>query len=303
MNFIYSLNEKKRTDSYLAEMIPDMSRSHITSAMKKGEIVVNGSPVKPGYLLKQGDEIVVSVPEPKEISVTAEEIPLDIVYEDSDIVIINKPKDMVVHPAAGHYESTLVNALMFHCKDSLSGINGELRPGIVHRIDKDTTGLLVVCKNDTAHQKISAQLEEHSITRRYFALVNGIIREDSGTIDKNIERSRNDRKKMAVTDPGFGKRAVTHYRVLERFKSHTLVECRLETGRTHQIRVHMASIGHSLAGDDVYGQKKDRLSGNGQYLHAGVLGFVHPSTGVYMEFHSDLPVYFKETLCKLRNTT
>lgn len=302
MTYQYDNTEKQRLDSYLAEKIPDMSRSHITGLVKEGKITVNGKMQKAGYQLVPGDEIFVPEEAPAEVDIRPEDIPLDIVYEDNDIIIINKPKDMVVHPAAGHYENTLVNALMYHCKDSLSGINGELRPGIVHRIDKDTTGLLVACKNDRAHNHVAGQLADHSITRRYVALVNGVIKEEEGTIDKNIDRSRSDRKKMAITDPASGRRAVTHYRVLERFPEHTLVECRLETGRTHQIRVHMASIGHPLAGDEVYGVKKDRLCGNGQYLHAKVLGLIHPATGEYMEFSSELPEYFQNTLEKLRKS-
>lgn len=300
MTCTYQDIEKKRLDSYLAEILPDMSRSHISGLIRKEKVLVNGKTVKPGYSLLAGDTIRLIEEAPKETSVLAEDIPMDIVYEDEDIIIVNKPKNMVVHPAAGHYENTLVNALMFHCKDSLSGINGELRPGIVHRIDKDTTGLIIACKNDKAHQSVADQLAAHSITRRYVALCNGVIKENEGTIDKNIARSRTDRKKMSVADPEDGRRAVTHFTVLERFPHHTLIECRLETGRTHQIRVHMASIGHSLAGDELYGIKKDRLSGNGQYLHAKVLGLIHPSTGEYLEFSSDLPEYFNTTIQQLR---
>ena len=299
MNLKYEKTEKQRLDSYLAEITADMSRSHITGLIKSGQITVNGKTQKAGYMLCENDEIFFPEEKPHEVDIRPEDIPLDIVYEDNDLIIVNKPKDMVVHPAAGHYENTLVNALMHHCRDSLSGINGELRPGIVHRIDKDTTGLIVACKNDRAHTKIAEQLAKHSITRRYVALVNGVIREEEGVIDRNIDRSRSDRKKMAVTDTASGKTAVTHFRVLERFKEHTLVECRLETGRTHQIRVHMASIGHPLAGDEIYGMKRDRLSGNGQYLHAKVLGLVHPTTGKYIEFSSELPDYFLETIQKL----
>jgi len=298
----YNLNEKKRLDSYLADQLPDMSRSHITGLIREGSILVNEKKVKPGYSLTFGDRITVSGPdEPEEVEIKPQDIPLTIVYEDDDIIVVDKPKDMVVHPAAGHSEGTLVNALMFHCRDSLSGINGELRPGIVHRIDKDTTGLIIACKNDRAHNSIAEQLKVHSITRRYLALVYGNIKDDEGTVDKYIGRSRTDRKKMAVTAAPEGRNAVTHYKVLERFGDITLIECRLETGRTHQIRVHMSSIHHPLLGDEVYGIKNDRYNGNGQYLHAAVLGFFHPATGEYLEFHSPLPDYFENTLKALRN--
>ena len=309
-------NTKPRLDSYLAELLSDMSRSHIQTLIRSGEIRVNGSAVKPGYALCEGDVILVEEREPEHTTVEPEDIPLDIVYEDNDVIVVNKPKGMVVHPANGHYTGTLVNALMHHCRDSLSGINGELRPGIVHRIDMDTTGLIIACKNDRAHNSIAAQLEEHSITRRYIALVYHNIAEDEGTVDKPIDRSRADRKLMAVCRPGEGRNAVTHYRVLERFPVRgtagsgnasnttglplTLIECRLETGRTHQIRVHMSFIGHPLAGDEAYGIRKDPLRGNGQYLHAAVLGFTHPTTGERMTFEAPLPSYFEETLAKLR---
>ncbi len=300
MIITYTENTKKRLDSYLSELVEDMSRSHISKKIKDGGITVNEKKVKPGYELSLGDSISVPDDEPlEETAILPEDIPLDIVYEDKDVIVINKPKDMVVHPACGHSTGTVVNALLFHCKDSLSGINGELRPGIVHRIDKDTTGLIVACKNDKAHLSLASQLAAHSITRCYTALVHGNIREDSGTVDIPIGRSDKDRKKMA---PGArnSRSAVTHFKVLERYGDYTLIECRLETGRTHQIRVHMAYIKHPLAGDEVYGVKKDRLSGRGQYLHARVLGFIHPSTGEYMEFESPLPPYFEETLDKLR---
>jgi len=228
----------------------------------------------------------------------AQEMPLDIVYEDDDVILINKPKGMVVHPAAGHYTGTLVNGLMHHCKDNLSGINGVLRPGIVHRIDMDTTGILIACKNDIAHQKISEQLKEHSITRRYRALVYGVIKEDEGVVNAPIGRHPIDRKKMAINLKN-GKNAITHYRVLERFREYTYIECELETGRTHQIRVHMASLHHPLVGDQVYGPEKNPFHLQGQCLHAMVLGFVHPRTHEYMEFCTDLPQYFSELLKKL----
>lgn len=300
--FNYNLTEKKRLDSYLTEQLPDMSRSHITGLIKDGSILVNGKQVKPGYALTCSDVVTVTLPdEPEPTEILPENINLKIVYEDSDVIVVDKPKGMVVHPAAGHTEGTLVNALMYHCKDSLSGINGELRPGIVHRIDRDTTGLIIACKNDKSHNSIAEQLKVHSITRRYIALVHGNIKEDEGVIDKNIDRSRTDRKKMAVTNEGEGRNAVTHYKVLERFGDITLIECRLETGRTHQIRVHMSYLHHPLLGDEVYGIKNDRYQGNGQYLHAAVLGFIHPSTGEYLEFHSPLPDYFENTLKALRN--
>lgn len=298
---IYNSNIKKRLDSYLSEVFEDMSRSHITGMIKDGLITVNGKKVKAGYSLCENDIIDAEIPyEPVSVEIIPENIPLDTVYEDNDVIVVNKPKNMVVHPAAGHNTGTLVNALMYHCKDSLSGINGELRPGIVHRIDKDTTGLIIACKNDNSHNIIAAQLKSHSITRRYIALVTGNIKEDEGTVDKNIGRSRSDRKKMAVCAPGEGRNAVTHYKVLERFGQYTLVECRLETGRTHQIRVHMSSIGHPLAGDETYGFKNDKFSGHGQYLHAAVLGFIHPVSGEYMEFSAPLPDYFEKTLSVLR---
>lgn len=310
MTFSYNSEKlnKDRLDSYLAERLTDMSRSRIQSLIKSGDVTVNGAETKAGYILTNGDTIDVNIPEPEVIDICAEDIPLDVVYEDDDVIVINKPKDMVVHPANGHYSGTLVNALMHHCKDSLSGINGEMRPGIVHRIDKDTTGLIIACKNDKAHNCIAAQLAEHSITRRYIALVYNNFNVDEGTVDANIDRSKANRKMMAVCPPYEGRTAVTHYKVLERFPAHaqykipmTLVECKLDTGRTHQIRVHMSYIGHPLAGDDTYGIKKDMFAGKGQYLHAAVLGFTHPSTGERMEFSAPLPDYFEETLKKLKS--
>ena len=298
----YDKPEKTRIDSYLSEVLEDMSRSHIQKKIREGAITVFGKPVKSGFLLSQGDEIALpEEEEPEPMEAEPEDTPLDIVYEDQDVIVINKPKGMVVHPAAGHATGTLVNALLYHCGSSLSGINGILRPGIVHRIDKDTTGLLMVCKNDAAHTALSEQLAVHSITRRYLALVRGNIRQEEGTVDLPIARSDKDRKKMAVASPGKGRRAVTHFRVLEHFRDAALLECRLETGRTHQIRVHMAHIGHPLFGDPVYGIKKDPYIGEGQFLHAAVLGFRHPSTGEYMEFTAPLPEYFSRMLEKLRN--
>ena len=256
--------------------------------------------MKPSYKVKKGDMIDISVPDPVSIDIEPEDIALDIIYEDDDVILVNKPKGMVVHPAPGHYSGTLVNGLMYHFGSSLSGINGEFRPGIVHRIDMDTTGVLVVCKNDNAHRALSEQLHEHSITRKYYAIVHGNIADDEGTVDAPIGRSPKDRKKMAINTRN-GRRAVTHYRVLERFGGrYTYIECQLETGRTHQIRVHMAYIGHPILGDEVYGPKKCPYKLQGQTLHAGVLGFIHPSTGEYVEFKAELPEYFKELLIKLR---
>ncbi len=288
----------KRLDVLLSEECQDYTRSYIQKLCKEQRVQVNGKIVKANYRCKEGDQICLKIPEPEELSIEPEAMDLDIVYEDQDVILINKPKNMVVHPAAGHYTGTLVNGLMAHCKQDLSGINGVLRPGIVHRIDKDTTGILIVCKNDMAHQSIAAQLKEHSITRKYHAIVYDNIKEEEGTVDAPIGRSIKDRKKMAVTPSG--RRAVTHYRVLNRLKKgFTYIECQLETGRTHQIRVHMASIKHPLLGDDVYGPKKQKYSLEGQCLHAKVLGFVHPRTQQYMEFEVPLPQYFEDLLTKL----
>lgn len=288
----------KRLDLVLAGKCPDYTRSYLQKLCKEQRVRANEKIVKSNYKCRAGDHIVLMVPAPKELEVKPEEMDLDVVYEDQDVILVNKPKGMVVHPAAGHDTGTLVNGLLARCRGELSGISGVLRPGIVHRIDKDTTGILVVCKNDAAHQKIAEQLQEHSITRVYHAIVYGILKKDEGTIDAPIGRSPKDRKKMAVV-PG-GRRAVTHYKVIKRLKKgFTYIECRLETGRTHQIRVHMASIGHPLLGDDVYGPKKQKYSLEGQCLHAKVLGFVHPGTSEYMEFETSLPQYFKELLVKL----
>ena len=291
--------EGQRIDRYLSDELEDRSRSYIQKIMKEGYVKVNQKPVKSNYRLSFGDSVEVTLPEAKEPDIVPENIPLDILYEDQDIIMINKPKQMVVHPAPGHYSGTLVNALMYHCGDELSGINGCMRPGIVHRIDMDTTGSLVVCKNDKAHQSLSEQLKVHSIRRIYVAIVHGNIKEDSGTVNAPIGRHPTDRKKMS-THCKNGRDAVTHYKVLERFKNATYVECRLETGRTHQIRVHMTSIGHPLLGDEVYGSGKNPYHLQGQTLHAMILGFVHPSTGEYMEFTAPLPEYFVKLLEKLR---
>ena len=287
-----------RIDKFLSEQCEELSRSFIQKLLKSGEVFVGQKPVKASYKVSEGDVITFEVPEAVEPEIVAEDIPLDIVYEDHDVILVNKPKGMVVHPAAGHYSGTLVNALMFHCKDDLSGINGVLRPGIVHRIDMDTTGVLIACKNDLAHNSIAEQLKEHSITRRYQAIVHGVLKQDEGTVDAPIGRHPQDRKKMCINQQN-GKHAVTHYKVLKRFDKFTHIECRLETGRTHQIRVHMASLGHPLLGDAVYGPAKSPHKLQGQTLHAGILGFVHPRTGEYMEFSAELPEYFEALLKKL----
>ena len=288
-----------RADRFLSEQLPDLSRSRIQQLISDGNITVNGKAVKSSRKLTGGECVEVHIPETAGTEILPQNIPLDILYEDDDVLIVNKPKGMTVHPAPGHPEGTLVNAVMYHCGDSLSGINGEVRPGIVHRIDKNTTGSLVICKNDAAHRDIAAQLESHSITRRYRGIVHGNIREDEGTITGNIGRDPRDRKRMAIVPKG-GKPAVTHYRVLERFGSYTYCEFVLETGRTHQIRVHMASKGHPLLGDDVYGPKKSAFALEGQTLHAMVLGLRHPGTGQYVEFTAPLPDYFEKLLVKLR---
>lgn len=290
------MEDHVRIDKYLAEACPDLSRSYIQKLLKSGQVLVNGQGVKASYIVEEEDRIELEVPEAVEPEIDAEPMDLDILYEDQDVILINKPKGMVVHPAAGHYSHTLVNGLMYHCKGQLSGINGVMRPGIVHRIDMDTTGVIIACKNDMAHSSIAAQLKEHSITRRYQAIVHGVIGEDEGTVDAPIGRHPVERKKMSVNYQN-GKDAVTHYRVLNRFRQYTHVECRLETGRTHQIRVHMASIRHPLLGDAVYGPARCPISGlSGQTLHAGVLGFIHPRTGEYMEFSAPLPEYFDKLL-------
>ena len=291
--------ELLRIDRFLGSRLEQVSRSYLQKLVKEGAVLVNGKPVKSSYKVENGDWIRLEIPDAVEPEIEAEEMDLDILYEDSDIILINKPKGMVVHPAAGHYSGTLVNGLMAHCKDELSGINGVMRPGIVHRIDMDTTGVLIVCKNDKAHNAIAEQLKVHSITRKYYAIVHGVLKEDTGTVNAPIGRHPVDRKKMSINEKN-GKEAVTHYRVLRRFRRFTFVECQLETGRTHQIRVHMASIGHPLLGDQVYGPAKVPFSGlQGQTLHAGVLGIIHPSTGEYMEFTAPLPDYIEAVLKKL----
>lgn len=285
-----------RVDKYLSLVCDGLSRSYLQKLLKAGQVLVNGKPEKASYVVQDQDAVELEVPEAVEPEILAEPMELEILYEDRDIILINKPKGMVVHPAAGHYTQTLVNGLMYHCRNQLSGINGVLRPGIVHRIDMDTTGVLIACKNDMAHSSIAAQLKAHSITRRYQAIVHGIVKEDEGTVDAPIGRHPNERRKMSINYKN-GREAVTHYRVLNRFKQYTHVECRLETGRTHQIRVHMASIHHPLLGDQIYGPARCPVPGlRGQTLHAGILGIHHPRTGAYMEFTAPLPEYFEKLL-------
>lgn len=289
-----------RIDKALAELQPDMSRSYIQKIMKEGNVTVNAKAVKANYKLEAGDTVVFPIPEPVALDILPEVLDLDILYEDDDIIVINKGKEMVVHPAAGHYSGTIVNGLLHHCKGQLSGINGVMRPGIVHRIDMNTTGAIVACKNDKAHRLIAEQLKEHSITRKYNAIVLNCFNQEQGTVDAPIGRHPVERKKMAINYQN-GKHAVTHYRVLENLQGkYAYIECQLETGRTHQIRVHMASIKHPLLGDDVYGPAKSPFHLQGQVLHARVLGFIHPTTGKYMEFEAPLPEYFAGLLEKLR---
>lgn len=288
-----------RIDRYLSEKNAELSRSYLQKLLKEQGITVNGREVKANYKVQAGDEIRISLPDLSEPDILPEDIPLDILYEDEDVMVVNKPKGMVVHPSAGHTSGTLVNAILFHCQGNLSGINGVMRPGIVHRIDKDTTGAILICKNDVAHRDLAEQLKEHSIKRRYRAIVSGNLKDDEGTVEGPIGRHPVDRKKMAINYKN-GKEAITHYKVLERFGNATYIECRLETGRTHQIRVHMTSIGHPLLGDEVYGSGKNPYHLQGQALHAMVLGFVHPRTGEYLEFTAPLPEYFTNLLEKLR---
>ncbi|OVE69337.1 RNA pseudouridine synthase [Clostridium diolis] len=298
---VFIVDEKdrgERIDKYLAEIFVDKSRSFIQGLIEKDGIKVNNKTPKSNYKLRALDEIEVTFSEPEVLKVEAEEILINILYEDKDVVVVNKSQGMVVHPAPGNYNGTLVNALLYHCKD-LSSINGIIRPGIVHRIDKDTSGVLVVAKNDEAHNKLSDQLKDHSMKREYYALVEGRLKNDKGIIDKPLARNKRDRLKIGIVEGG--KRAVTHYEVLERFNGYTLIKCILETGRTHQIRVHMASIGFPLVGDPLYGFKKQRFKLKGQVLHAKTLGFVHPSKNEYMEFTTELPEYFQEIIEKLRN--
>ena len=283
-----------RLDSYLAEELEGISRSYLQKLIGEGLILVNQKTVKSNYKVKTGDSLLVQIPEAAPVDIQPEAMDLDIVYEDSDLLIVNKPVGLVVHPAHGHYSGTLVNGLLAHCTD-LSGINGKMRPGIVHRIDKDTSGLLMIAKNDMAHQHLAAQLKEHSIKRAYYALVQGVISEPAGLVDAPIGRHETDRKKMAVTFKN-SKEARTHYYVKERFAKNSFIECRLETGRTHQIRVHMASLGHPLVGDPLYGTRKNNLDFPGQALHAYALGFVHPRTGEELYFEAPLPEHFQSVL-------
>ncbi|MGN0364855.1 MAG: RluA family pseudouridine synthase [Suilimivivens sp.] len=295
-------SEGERLDKYLNTLFPEQpgrSRSFFQKLIKENHVLVNDEPAKPSLRLKAEDLIHVQIPDAVEISVKPENIPLDILYEDEDVLVVNKPKGMVVHPAAGHDSGTLVNAVLYHCKDSLSGINGEIRPGIVHRIDMDTTGALIVCKNDESHLCIAEQLKAHSCNRKYQGIVHGIVKEEAGTINAPIGRHPIDRKKMAVNER-CGKNAITHYRVLEHFAHYTYLEFSLETGRTHQIRVHMASIGHPLLGDSLYAGRKSPYKLQGQTLHAMTIGFVHPRTKEYIEVTAPLPDYFEKILRDLR---
>ena len=293
---ISSEQEDERIDKCIASLMDSLSRSYIQKMIREGNVTVNGRPVRQNFRVSADDEVSFLLPEAVEPQILPEDIPLDILYEDDDLLVVNKPKGMVVHPAAGHYSHTLVNAVLFHCRGQLSGINGVLRPGIVHRIDKDTTGSVLICKNDAAHRSIARQLKEHSIVRRYRAIVCGSLKEEEGTVDAPIGRDPSDRKKMAINRKN-GKEAVTHYRVLQRFSGYTCIECRLETGRTHQIRVHMAALGHPLLGDAVYGPKKSPFSFlEGQTLHAMILCFVNPVTGEYVDTCAPLPEYFEHLL-------
>lgn len=296
--FNFIINEEgegERIDKYLNLLMESLSRSYLQNLLKDGCVTVNNKVIKANYRLRCDDQIRLLVPPAITPDIIPENIPLSVLYEDDDVIVIDKPKGMVVHPAAGHYKGTLVNALLYHCSGNLSGINGILRPGIVHRIDMNTTGSVIACKNDLAHAKIAEQLKEHSIVRKYQAIVCGNLKDDEGTIHTLIGRHHTDRKKMAVVNTG-GKDAITHYRVLKRFGNYTYVECRLETGRTHQIRVHMSHIGHPLLGDEVYGHKEKHFDLQGQTLHAKILGFRHPATGEYIETDAPLPEYFSKLL-------
>ena len=295
------LNEQEgeRLDKYLSDIYPELSRSFFQKLIKENNILVNGSNQKSNYRLKTDDIVEITIPDAVETPILPQDIPLDILYEDDDVLVVNKPKGMVVHPSAGHYSGTLVNAIMYHCKDSLSGINGEIRPGIVHRIDMDTTGSLIVCKNDESHVFIAEQIKEHSVNRRYRGIVYGVVKEEEGTVNAPIGRHPIERKKMAINEKN-GKPAVTHYKVLERFERYTYMEFKLETGRTHQIRVHMASIGHPLLGDTLYSSGRSPYKLQGQTLHAMTIGFIHPRTREYMEVTAPLPEYFEKILKDLR---
>lgn len=296
--FLVGEEEGDRLDVYLSEQLGDMSRSYIQKIIKDKKVEVNGKIEKAKYLVKEDDSIKIEIPAPKLLEVIPQNIPIDIVYEDDDVLIVNKPQDMVVHPAPGNYDNTLVNAILYHCKDKLSSINGVIRPGIVHRIDKDTSGLLMIAKNNNSHNSLAEQLKDHSITREYEFICHGVVKEDKITVDKPIGRNPKDRLKMAVVKDG--KRAVTHFEVVERFENFTHMRARLETGRTHQIRVHALSINHPLLGDPIYGAKNTKLKLNGQTLHAKKLGFIHPRSKEYIEFNSELPEYFKDIIKKLK---
>ena len=290
--------EGDRLDVYLSSQLGDMSRSYIQKIIKDKKVKVNGKEEKAKYLVKEDDEIKIEIPAPKLLEVVPQDIPIDIVYEDEDVLIVNKPQDMVVHPAPGNYEGTLVNAILYHCKDKLSSINGVIRPGIVHRIDKDTSGLLMIAKNNNAHNSLAEQLKDHSITREYEFICHGVVKEDKITVNKPIGRNPKDRLKMAVVNDG--KHAVTHFEVIERYDNFTHMKARLETGRTHQIRVHALSINHPLLGDPIYGPKNTKFNLKGQTLHARKIGFIHPTTNEYIEFNSDLPEYFTNIINKIK---
>lgn len=293
--------EGERLDKYLSMIYPDTSRSFFQKLIKNNGVLVNQKSEKANYRINFEDVVTIYFPDAVETTIEPEDIPLDILYEDEDLLIVNKPKGMVVHPSAGHYSGTLVNAIMYHCQDSLSGINGEIRPGIVHRIDMDTTGSLIVCKNDASHVNIAEQIKVHSVNRIYEGIVFGNVKEDEGTIEGSIGRHPIERKKMAINEKN-GKPAITHYKVLERFGNYTYMQFKLETGRTHQIRVHMSSIGHPLLGDSLYASGKSAFKNLlGQTLHAKTIGFTHPTTGEYMEFHAPLPEYFEKLLSQLKN--
>lgn len=300
---IFSIPEElsgSRIDKCISLLVADVTRSRAQQLIESGDITVNGKPAGKSLKVNAGDRICINMPDPEPIEAVPENIPLDIRYEDEYLLVVNKPKDMVVHPAAGNYTGTLVNALLYHCGDSLSGINGVMRPGIVHRIDKDTSGLLMVAKNDFAHRSLAQQIKEHSFRREYQAVVYGRFKEPEGVVDAPIGRNPSDRKKMAVTMKN-SRHAVTHYEVIREYASFSHMRLRLETGRTHQIRVHMAYLGHPVAGDPVYGPKKVIKELGGQCLHAGLIGFVHPKTGEYMEITSELPEYFTNFLRKIEN--
>lgn len=293
--------EGSRLDVYLSEQLGDMSRSYIQKLIKEKKVKVNGKVEKAKYLVKENDDIFIEIPKPKTLEIIAQDIPIDIVYEDDDLLIVNKPQDMVVHPAPGNYENTLVNAILYHCEGNLSSINGVIRPGIVHRIDKDTSGLLMIAKNNNSHNYLSEQLKDHSITREYEFICHGVIKEDKITVNKPIGRNPKDRLKMAVVKDG--KHAVTHFEVINRYENFTHVKATLETGRTHQIRVHALSLNHPLLGDPIYGPKNNKFGVKGQVLHAKKLGFIHPTTKEYVEFDSELPEHFKSIIKKLNKNS